>query len=147
MKRFAFPLEKVRRWRHEQAELEELRLQKLFSELRAIDSERQQMEAERATAEVEVRSFPDASSQDYVNLESFQHYVRGRLIQIEQKRSLHQVKVEEQRKKLLDARRRFELLESLRQKALVVWKAAEGKEQEDLAAELYLAKQQRENRS
>jgi flagellar export protein FliJ len=146
LKRFDFPLDKVRRWRRDQAELEEIQLQKLFSELRAIESERQQMQAEGDTATIEIRSLPDALPQDYVNLESFHHYVRGRLLQIEEKRRLHQVKVEEQRRTLLDAQRQFELLESLRRKALVTWKAEEAKEQEDLAAELYLAKRLRENR-
>lgn len=147
MKRFDFPLEKVRRWRHEQAEVEEVRLQKLFAELRAIEAERQLMEAERTTAEAAVRALPDFAPQDFVNLETFRHYVKDRLRQIDQKRVHQQTKVDQQRKILLEAQRQFELLDTLRQKALVEWKAAESKEQEELAAELYLAKRQREIRS
>ena len=39
MKRFEFPLDKVRQWRHGQAEVEELKLQKLHVDLRAVDVE------------------------------------------------------------------------------------------------------------
>jgi hypothetical protein len=43
----------------------------------------------------------------------------------------------------MEARRQAELLERLREKALGQWRAAANKEQEDLASELFLAKQTR----
>jgi hypothetical protein len=44
---------------------------------------------------------------------------------------------------VLEARRQFELLDDLREKALAKWKAASDKEQETLAGELFLARSTR----
>ncbi len=52
----------------------------------------------------------------------------------------------EQRQQVMEARRQFELLDRLQQKAWHEWRAAGNKEQEDLAAELFLAKSVRRNR-
>ena len=38
MKRFGFPLERVRKWRQDQAELEEMRLRQLYAELRTAEA-------------------------------------------------------------------------------------------------------------
>jgi hypothetical protein len=46
----------------------------------------------------------------------------------------------ERRARVLEARRQFELLEKLRKESLGAWKTAVNKEQEDLAAELFLAR-------
>lgn len=144
MKRFDFPLEKVRLWRHEQAELEEIRLQQLYSELTALDGERKQIEAERESSEGEIRARPGVQPQDLANLESYRKFMAAKLVLVARKRTASQQKVDSQRSKVIEARRQFELLERLKQKALAEWRAAADKEQEELAAELYLAKRQRE---
>lgn len=146
MKRFHFALEPVRRWRREQAELEELELRKLYSQLQAIEAERQSIEAARLAAE-QILQDPNIGSEDLVNLESFRFHSRNRLRQAEEKRKQAETKIHEQRNKVVEAKRQFELLERLKQKRVAEWRAAQDKEQEELAAELYLAKRQRENRS
>ena len=49
----------------------------------------------------------------------------------------------EQLSRVIEARRKFELLDRLREAALNEWQAAVNKEQEDLAAELFLARSRR----
>src|SRR5207237_1151340 len=46
MKRFDFPLERVRRWRAEQASLEELKLQQLRAEMASLQTAQRQFETE-----------------------------------------------------------------------------------------------------
>jgi len=54
-------------------------------------------------------------------------------------------RIEAQRVVLAEARRRFRLVDRLKEKALIEWRKAGAKEQEDLAAELYLARRVRQN--
>ena len=49
-------------------------------------------------------------------------------------------RIEAQRVVLAEARRRFRLIDRLKDKALIEWRKTSAKEQEDLAAELYLAR-------
>jgi hypothetical protein len=46
---------------------------------------------------------------------------------------------------VIEARRKFELLQRLQQSALLQWKAAFNKEQEEMASELFLAKMNRDS--
>jgi hypothetical protein len=57
-----------------------------------------------------------------------------------------EARIIEQRNQVMEARRQFELLDRLRQKLYEEWRAAGNKEQEELAAELFLAKSVRERR-
>ncbi|HEV3145726.1 MAG TPA: hypothetical protein VGZ47_17695 [Gemmataceae bacterium] len=78
------------------------------------------------------------------SLDSFRLYVRGRVRDLESQERQCEAKIVEQRNHVLEARRQFELLERLREKALTEWRAAGNKEQEEMAAELFLAKSIRE---
>ena len=145
MKRFDFPLERVRQWRHEQASLEELKLQKLYGDLASIDDLRQRTEHELRTAEQDIQVQNVRRIQDLANLDTFRQFIRRQLGNIAMRRQQCEVKVFEQRQVILEARRQFELLDRLRQKALADWRAARDKEEEELAAELYLAKRRRDS--
>jgi len=50
-----------------------------------------------------------------------------------------EAQAEQQRQKVVEARRQAELLEKLKGRALAEWQAASGREEETLASELYLA--------
>lgn len=147
MKRFDFPLEKVRQWRNEQAGLEEMKLQRIYSELRAIDEGRKRVEEELAEASRQVRGRPVPEVVDLVNLDTFRLFTASRLLQIEDAWRKCHSQVEQQRQQLVEARRRFELLDKLKQKALANWRIARDKEEEELAGELFLAKRRREHRT
>ncbi len=142
MKRFLFPLETARQWRNRQAEIEELRLQQLFVEKQRYQDRRgaldEELEKERrlvSDGPVDVRQF--------LALDQF-----GAFVSREQQRLSAAIadcerRIETQRAALMEARRRFELIDRLKEKALGEWSAAGAKEQEDLAAELYLMRRPR----
>ncbi len=146
MKRFQFPLERVRKWRQEESELQEMRLQPLRSELRGIEREQRELASEVDRCRRNVLSQSSVASEELASLEKFREYAAQQLRRLEGRRRETQARVEEQRLRVLEAHRRFELLERLRVKALTSWTAARDKDQEQLAAELYLAKRSREDR-
>jgi len=145
MKRFDFPLERVLRWRREQASLEEIKLQQLRSEVANVQATRRQIESERAQSESHVLTQRSIDPISLESLDSYRQYVAGKIRQLEYRKLQWQAKIAEQLNRVIAARRQFELLERLKQKALDGWQDSMNKEQEQLAAELFLAKSRRKN--
>jgi len=143
MKRFHFPLERVRRWRSEQASLEELKLQQLRAQLASLGSEKYQVQEDLAQNERQLFAERSLTSIDLESLDSYRFYVRGRVRDLEQRERACEEKITNQRRQVIEARRSFELLDRLRTGALQHWTAAAAKEQEDLAAELFLSRDRR----
>ena len=146
MKRFDFPLETVRRWRMERAGIEELKLRKILAEKQTLVASKLQIESETAQTVQKVLAQPSVESLELESLDSYRLYVRGRIRDLENQARQCEARIIEQREKVLEARRQFELLDRLREKALTEWRAAGNKEQEEMAAELFLAKSIRERR-
>ena len=144
MKRFAFRLEQVRKWREDQAALQEMRLQKLYAELHAAEMERARLETESERLRRSVLSQKAAPADDFALLERDREYAAREIPRIEAKKRDLQGRIREQRQRVIEAHRGFRLLDSLRDKALLAWTAARDKEQEELAAELHLAKRNRD---
>jgi hypothetical protein len=143
MKRFDFPLERVRRWRREQASLEELKLQQLRAEMAGLQAAQRQIETDRAQSEQQVLAQAYIEPLMLESLDSYRQYTAGKVRHLESRKQQWEVKVADQLNKVIEARRKFDLLDRLRQAALDEWQAAVNKEQEDLAAELFLAKSSR----
>ncbi len=146
MKRFVFPLETVRRWRQERVALQELKLRQIIAEKQTLAAARRHIENEGAQTVQQVLGQSSVPSLELQSLDSFRLYVRGRIREFENQERRCEARIIEQRNQVLEARRQFELLDRLRQKALDEWRAAGNKEQEELAAELFLAKSIRERR-
>jgi hypothetical protein len=146
MKRFEFPLETVRRWRFEQVALEELKLRKILAERSAIVAARREIEDEGVRTARQVLEQSTVEPLELESLDSFRLYVRGRMRDFDHQERRCEARIIEQRNQVMEARRQFELLDRLRQKLYEEWRAAGNKEQEELAAELFLAKSVRERR-
>jgi hypothetical protein len=144
MKRFQFSLETVRRWRLERVGVEELKLRQILAEEHKLAAMKVQIQSELAQAVQQVIRQSSMQPLELESLDSFRLYVRGRVRNLESQERQCGAKIIEQRNQLLEARRQFELLERLREKAMKEWQAAGNKEQEELAAELFLAKSIRE---
>ena len=140
MKRFNFPLETVRRWRLERAGIEEAKLRQILAEKQKFAATKEQIQIEMAQSAQQVLGQPSMQALELESLDSFRLHVRGQVRKIENQERECEGRIVEQRKKVLEARRQFELLDRLRQKALTEWRAAGNKEQEEMAAELFLAK-------
>jgi len=147
MKRFDFSLDRVRRWRSEQLNLEELKLQQILAERQALSRAKQQIRDELDHVGHELLARPTLESLELEALDSFRYHVRDRIRDFESRERQADQKIAAQRQKVIEARRQFELLDRLRAKALTEWKAAADKEQETLAAEMFLAKSIREART
>jgi hypothetical protein len=143
MKRFQFQLERVRRWRLEQLGLEELKLQQVRAELQALADAKQQVRDQLSQSRQDVLAQPTLRGLDLENLDSYGIHVHERVREFENRERQCDSKVAEQRARVLEARRQFELLDGLRKKALVRWNAEAEKEQEALAAELFLSRSTR----
>jgi hypothetical protein len=143
MKRFDFPLERVRRWRREQASLEELKLQQFRTEMASLQAAQRQIEADRVDAEQKVLTQLYIDSLQLESLDSFRQFTAGKVRHLESRKQQWEAKIQEQLNRVIEARRKFELLERLQKSALDEWQAAVNKEQEELAAELFLAKSSR----
>jgi hypothetical protein len=146
MKRFHFPLETARRWRLERAGIEEVKLRQILAEKERLAASKGQIQGEMAQTAQQVLGQPSIPSFELETLDSFRLHVRDRVRKLDNQERECEARIVEQRNKVLEARRQFELIERLRQKALTEWRAAGNKEQEDLAAELFLAKSIRERK-
>jgi|SRR5580698_8476340 hypothetical protein len=143
MKRFQFQLERVRRWRWEQLSLEELKLQQMQAERQALTDAKQQVRSQLSRSREEVLAQPTLLGQDLENLDSYGIHVQERVRDFENRQRQWDAKMPEQRGRVLEARRQFELLDGLREKAFAKWRAAGDQEQETLAAELFLSRSTR----
>ena len=143
MKRFHFPLDRVRRWRVEQAALEELKLERLYGRLAELASEKRKAQDGRATSERQVLGQASVEAAELQALDVYRLHVRSRIGQIEQGQREVMAQIEEQRQRLIEARRQAELLERLKDKKLGEWRALAAREEETIAGELYLAKWRR----
>jgi len=143
MKRFNFSLERVRRWRLEQLNIEELKLQQLRGERQALADARQQVRDNFAKSRLEVLAQRPLLGMELENLDSFGIHTQERVRGFQNRELEAEAKVVEQRGRVIEARRQFQLLDGLRDKALAKWKAAGDKEQETLAAELFLSRSTR----
>lgn len=140
MKRFQFPLERVRRWRAEQAAVEELKLEQLAAALTKIREEKRNIENQRRSTERELLGQPAIEAIQLQSLDAYRLYTRNQIRDTEIRERQAETLVGQQRQRVIEARRQAELLERLKRKALDEWQTASDREQETLAGELYLAK-------
>jgi len=144
MKRFQFPLDRVRRWRSEQASVEELKLGQLRDRLAALGEAKQRVELARTKSEQEVLGQPFIEAYEAQSLEDYRLHTRFQIRDIEDQQWRCEQQVVAQRQRVIEARQKAELLEKLKQRALDEWVAANNREEEALATELFLAKRQRQ---
>jgi hypothetical protein len=140
MKKFDFPLERVRRWRREQANLEELKLRELRAEAAGLQAAQEALEAEQSRCAQQLFAETYVDPFQLEALDSYRLSVRAKIHALAHRQRQCQAQAAEQLERVMEARRQFKLLERLRENAWAEWQAAANKEQEELAAELFLAK-------
>ncbi len=143
MKRFCFALDRIRRFRSEQAELEELKLQQLRGRLAELDGQRRRVAIERERSDQSVLEQPSIEARELQSLGAYRRHLGNQVRDLETHQRQCENQVREQRLRLIEARQKVELLERLKQKALAEWSRAGDREEEALATELFLAKRAR----
>src|SRR5271170_7224475 len=139
MKRFQFSLDRIRSWRAGQAALEELKLEQLRENLEALKRERRTIDVERSRSELEVLRQPSIEAAELQSLDAYRLHARTKIRDLENRERQMEAQVEQQRQRVMVARRDAELMERLKRKALDEWQSASNREQETLASELFLA--------
>jgi hypothetical protein len=147
MQRFLFPLAAALEWRRITAEVEEAKLAALNLEHQGLQARFAALENEMQTAERELALQPSVQAQDLVALDLFRVHIHRRKRDCQNGIQECARQVTEQARRVQAARRAFRLLESLRDQRHAEWRKEFDREQEQLAAELHLAKHARNRRS
>ncbi|MCC6591179.1 MAG: hypothetical protein IT168_31125 [Bryobacterales bacterium] len=150
MKRFEFPLERVRQYRKLQLDTEHARLEQAQARLNAVDAmivdlHRQEKQEERESREARSQGGQKAV-ENALQHTRFQSYLLRMAQMLDQQKAQAAQALERQRLILLEARRKFEILDRFRQSSRAEWQVEFNREQEDLAGELFLAKHARQSR-
>jgi hypothetical protein len=140
MKAFHFPLERVLSLRRTQLELEDARFRQSAAALAAIDRARAELGAAAVAADLEVRSAASIAGADLAALDEFHRHVRSQEQMLAGRRAERARELAAQQAAMLEARRRYRLLERLRERRLAEWKTENDRELEQVAAESYLAR-------
>jgi hypothetical protein len=140
MKAFQFPLEKALDWRRIQLELEEVRYKQQVASLAGLDRQRAEVEASGIRAEIQVREWSPIAAGDLSALGNFRLHVKSQESEIARRRFEAAQKLAEQQKLMLEARRRWRLLDRLKDRRLAEWTTGRDREVEQIAAESYLAR-------
>ena len=141
MKKLQFSLESARRWQERQYEIEEAHLQQVNAGLNQVRAQRKSLENSILEEGRRVSNAPAVGAPELALITQL-HGRETRRLAIQE--SVWEKRLAEQQQRLNAARKKLELLNRLREKAQVEWRNAFAKEQEDLAAELFLAKRARQ---
>jgi hypothetical protein len=120
--------------------LEEAKLQQAAAALAVVDRERESLLKGRADAEALVRGGKAVAGEVLAALGAFRLHTDTEAKRIAQRRLQRENALEEQRKVMLEARRKLRLLEKLKERRYAEWSAAAAKELEEMASESYLAR-------
>jgi|YNPBryunderm2012_1023409.scaffolds.fasta_scaffold01808_3 flagellar FliJ protein len=143
MKRFVFGLESVLRWRRSLFEQQQSRLRALVAERDAIRLRLRELEEWRRRAERAVVDAPAVTGGELAALESYRRRLHAERARKQQELADCEARIEAQRQRVVEARRRVRLLERLKERRYAEWEAEALRELETLAAESYLARWKR----
>ena len=121
MKKFVFPLARVMDYRRMQARLEEIRLEGLYAELRAIDTREIALIAQRAQSEQSLRAAESVTGFDLELYDSFRHSISEEVKKIDKIRAACRQRIDAQLQILTSKRRDVKLLEKLKQQRFEKW--------------------------
>jgi hypothetical protein len=139
MKAFQFPLQKALDWRRTQLELAEARVQQQLAALAELDRTRAELAAARQRTELQVRQLSSIEGRDLMALGSFRQAAQARDRVLATRRLECQKELALRQTAMLETRRRYRLLERLKERRWTEWQSAAGKELDELAADSYLA--------
>ncbi|MBI5280099.1 MAG: hypothetical protein HY858_00350 [Candidatus Solibacter usitatus] len=140
MKRFHFPLDRLRAWRQTQFEREEARLAALLAELEALRQHRGQLRAQEAASLASIHASPVVNVAELQTLEAFRRWVRREEVRIKSEEAGLGARIAEQRGAVVEARRKVEGLDRLKEKRLNAWRAEVDRQTEQAVAELVIAR-------
>jgi len=142
MKKFRFPLESVRAWRRLLWEQEENRLEKLVAEMRQIELNRRELHTASERDATRITSLITLTTKDLASLEHLRAYVREEDRRLAEKAERMRLAIDQQRRKLIDARRQYEAVDKLRERQYQNWAIEAGREEAAQIGELAIGRWQ-----
>ncbi len=140
MKKFEFPLSRVLDWRQTLARIEELKLERLYAELRAIESREAELLAERSRSERAAAEARSQTGSELAALDAFRRFAIAEHTRLEQLRAESKKRIADQIGVVALKRRDVRLLEHLKDRRMGEWNRDLAREIETQAGEIYLAK-------
>lgn len=140
MKKFEFPLTRVMEFRRSQTRLEEIKLEALYAELRAVDTRETTLTAQRDLSEKVLRAAISVTGFDLALFDSFRRASNEEQKRLEKTRIDCGKRVAAQLQLVTTKRREVKLLEMLKEKRLETWETEMEKEIDGQAEEAYLAR-------
>src|SRR5690349_2246185 len=121
MKRFEFRLERVVAWREEQMAVEEAQLHQLQAESASLDARRLALDAEQAAAARALVRAATMTAEDLYREDGSRRYAARERERIAAQKTETERRIVDQRKRVLEARKKVELLNRLRAKRQASW--------------------------
>lgn len=143
MRRFQFRLESVLGWRVVELEIEEGRLERLFTERRGWDDQALALDTRRR----ESAQLITAKTLDGQQLAAFtchRQYLEREAARLAAQRADCEKRIAAQQQRVVEAERKVRLLERLKERRLAEWTLDFNRETEALASETFLSKWARE---
>ncbi len=140
MKKFHFPLERVRDWRGKQVSLEEAKLERLNGEKCGVDAQLAALAQERTANETAVLRVDSIDALELRALDEYRRFARFRQATLERERAEWDRQIAEQRANIMEAQRKVRLLDKLRERKHKLWEAGFDKEIEEQGAEAFRAR-------
>jgi flagellar export protein FliJ len=140
VKKFNFPLARVMDFRRMQARVEEVKLEALYAELRAIDTREVALIQEKVQAEKTLKSAKSVTGFDLEVFASYRQAMKEDQAHMDKARADCRKRIDAQLAVLTAKRRDVKLLEHLKEHRLEKWEKEMFKEIDQLAEEAYLAK-------
>jgi flagellar export protein FliJ len=140
VKKFHFPLERVREWREKQVSFEEAALERLNAERAAIEERAAELDRERESNESAVLNAVCVDALSLRALDEYRRFARYRAASLVREGSACDGRIAVQRARIMEARRKVRLLDKLRDKKRRLWMVELEKEVDEQAAESYRAR-------
>ncbi|MCA2971199.1 MAG: hypothetical protein INH43_21995 [Acidobacteriaceae bacterium] len=140
MKRYQFTLDGVLRLRIQQTEAAEAALAGLYRELDGLQAQQEALrnDLERSQADV-LQSGGPLTGEDLLRLESYRRWVTTQQRRHAQSTADCISRIQEQNRRVLEAKRNQQLLEKLRDRSRQRWQDEAAREEQALAEEAYLS--------
>ena len=139
MHRFQFRLQRVLQWQERVCHIEEDKLHTCLSDVAETEEKLARLAAERIAIEQEFSSQQALAAPDLSALAAFRHKAVLHRQALEHELQSRRTILDVQRQKLLAERRRLQVIEKLRERALQEYNRAVDKEVEALSYESYLS--------
>jgi len=139
MQRFQFRLERVLKWQERICRIEEEKLRQAAAEVAETDDKLVQLAAQRVSIELEFSNQALLAPPDLRALAEYRKKVVGDRQALEKERQTRLSAADTQRGKVLAERRKLEVIEKLRERALREYTQAADRELEALSHESYVA--------